>query len=102
MAITKLTSDGESETLEFKKSTSELKEGVITTPKTTRKTTLKTRDKILLLIRQNPGITKEEIAGHLNITLDGVKYHIRKLTKEGIISWKGPSKGGRWEIQPDK
>jgi len=32
MAITKLTLDGESETLEFKKSTSELKEGVITTP----------------------------------------------------------------------
>ena len=29
MAIKKLTSDGESETLEFKKSTSELKEGVI-------------------------------------------------------------------------
>ena len=73
-----------------------------TTPKTTPKTTLKTGDEILLLIRQNPGITKEEIAGHLNITLDGVKYHIRKLTKVGIISWKGPSKGGHWEIQPDE
>jgi ATP-dependent DNA helicase RecG len=70
-----------------------------TTPKTTLKTTPKTRDEILHLIRQNPDITKEEIAGHLNITLDGVKYHIRKLTKEGIISWKGPSKGGHWEIQ---
>jgi ATP-dependent DNA helicase RecG len=66
---------------------------------TTPKTTPKTRDKILLLISQNPGITKEEIAGQLNIKLDGVKYHIRKLTKEGILSWKGPSKGGRWEIQ---
>ena len=73
-----------------------------TTPKTTLKTTPKTRDKILLLIRQNEGITKEEIAGHLNITLDGVTYHIRKLTKEGIILWKGPSKGGHWEIQPGK
>lgn len=66
---------------------------------TTPKTTPKTRDEILLLIRQNPGMTKEEIAGRLNIKLDGVKYHIRKLTKEGIISWKGPSKGGNWEIQ---
>ncbi|MEF9426732.1 MAG: putative DNA binding domain-containing protein [Candidatus Mariimomonas ferrooxydans] len=73
-----------------------------TTLKTTPKTTPKTRDEILHLIRQYPGITKEEIAGHLNITLDGVKYHIRKLTKEGIISWNGPSKGGRWEIEPDK
>lgn len=64
MAITKLTSDGESETLEFKKSTSKLKEGVITTPKTTPKTW----DEILLHIWQNPGDLKEEIAGYLNLT----------------------------------
>jgi ATP-dependent DNA helicase RecG len=69
---------------------------------TTPKTTPKTGDEILLLIRQNPGITKEEIAVHLNITLDGVKYYIRKLTKEGIISWKGPSKRGHWEIKPEE
>jgi len=66
---------------------------------TTPKTTLKTRDEILFLIRQNPVITKEEIARQLNITLEGVKYHIRKLTKKSIISWKGPSKRGCWEIQ---
>jgi len=69
---------------------------------TTPKTTPKIHDEILHLIGQDPGITKEEIAGHLNITLDGVKYHIKKMTKEGIISWKGPSKGGYWEIQPDE
>jgi predicted transcriptional regulator len=38
----------------------------------------------------------------LTIKLDGVKYHIRKLTKEGLISWKGLSKGGRWEIQQNE
>ncbi|MCX9083255.1 MAG: hypothetical protein OIN87_00465 [Candidatus Methanoperedens sp.] len=43
---------------------------------TTPKTTPKTRDKIFLLIRQDPVITNE-----------------------GIISWKGSCKGGRWEIQ---
>jgi hypothetical protein len=32
------------------------------------------------LIRQNPDITKEEIAGQLNITLYGVNYHIRKFS----------------------
>ena len=53
---------------------------------TTPKTTPKNRESILRLIRQNPGMRKEEIAGQMNITLDGVKYHIRKLTKEGIIS----------------
>ncbi|CAG0951037.1 hypothetical protein METP2_00208 [Methanosarcinales archaeon] len=45
----------------------------------TPKTTPKTRDEILLLIRENP-----------------------VMTKEGIISWKGPSKGGRWEIQQNE
>ena len=69
---------------------------------TTPKTTPKTRDEILRLIRQDPGITKDEIAGHLDITVDGVRYHIRKLTEEGIISWKGPSKGGHWEFKSDK
>ncbi|MFH1432220.1 MAG: ATP-binding protein [archaeon] len=69
---------------------------------TTLKTTLKTGDDILRLIRQDPLISKEEIAGHLNITLDGVKYHIRKLTKEGVISWKGPSKNGHWEFLKGK
>ena len=69
---------------------------------TNTKITPKNRDEILLIIRQNSGITKEEIAVQLNITLDGVKYHIRKMTKEGIISWKGPSKGGCWEIQQNE
>jgi len=73
-----------------------------TNTKITPKTTPKNRDEILLIIRQNSGITKEEIAVQLNITLDGVKYHIRKMTKEGIISWKGPSKGGCWEIQQNE
>ncbi len=55
-------------------------------------------DEILSLIRQNQSITKEEIAKKLGIEPDAVKYRIRKLKQEGIISWKGPSKKGRWEI----
>ncbi len=71
-----------------------------TTPKTTPKTT--PREEILNLMRDNPVIRKEEIAKHLGITPDGVKYHIRKLTTEGMISWVGPSKGGHWVVKKDK
>ena len=93
----------ENETLELKRSTSELKEAIRktvgkTSEKTTPKTTPKTCEVLLMLIKQNPQITKEEIARELNITVDGVKYHIKKLRNKGIIFWNGPAKGGSWEI----
>lgn len=65
---------------------------------TTLKTTLKTEDKILALIKENQKITKEELAKQLHITTDGIKYHIKKLRKKKIILWKGPSKNRHWEI----
>ena len=68
------------------------------TPKTTPKTTLKSRDAILELIRENPGITKKELAEKTGLTLDGVKYHVRKLAKRGSLFWTGPSKGGHWQV----
>ena len=69
-----------------------------TTLKTTPKTTPKTDDKILAFIEQNQRITKEELAQQLNITIDGVKYHIKKLKKDNVVGWTGSSKGGHWKI----
>jgi len=69
-----------------------------TTLKTTPKTTLKTDDKILAFIKRNQRITKEELARQLDITIDGVKYHIKKLKKDNIVEWTGSSKGGYWKI----
>jgi len=69
-----------------------------TTPKTTLKTTLKTDDKILALIKQNQQITKEELAKQLSITIDGIKYHIKKLKKDNTLGRIGSKKAGYWEI----
>ncbi|MBA3063967.1 winged helix-turn-helix transcriptional regulator, partial [Candidatus Woesearchaeota archaeon] len=66
--------------------------------KTVGKTTLKTGESILILVRKNPKITKEELAKQLGITIDGVKYHIKQLRKKGVIEWKGPTKSGHWEV----
>ncbi len=59
----------------------------------------KTTQKILDLIRENPYISRREIADNLgNITADGIKYNLSKLKREGLIKRVGPDKGGYWEI----
>jgi ATP-dependent DNA helicase RecG len=70
-----------------------------TTQKTTRKTTQKTTQEIIEAIKQNPEITRKELAELINdITEDGIKYHLNKLKKEGKLKRVGPDKGGYWEI----
>ncbi len=70
-----------------------------TTQKTTRKTTRKTIQKILDIIKEEPKISRKEIAIKLgNITEDGVKYNLSKLKKSGLIKRIGPDKGGYWKV----
>lgn len=57
-----------------------------------------TRDKIIEQIRNNPKITRNELAVILGITADGVKYHLQKMTLDGIIIRHGSARGGYWEI----
>lgn len=72
-------------------------------PKTTLKnigTKLnKNQIKIIGLIKNNPYITREEIAKKTGITTDGVKYNLNKLVKNNIIERIGPSNGGYWTIK---
>lgn len=57
-----------------------------------------TRDKILEQINNNPKITRSELASILGITSDGVKYHLQKMTSEGVIVRHGSTRGGYWEV----
>ncbi|MBI5213095.1 MAG: winged helix-turn-helix transcriptional regulator [Nitrospirae bacterium] len=61
-------------------------------------TTPKTTQKILSAIKEKPGITREELAGLLRITPDGVKYHLYNLKKRGVIKRVGGRREGVWEI----
>lgn len=63
-----------------------------------RSATLKTTQKIVDAIRQNPAVTRDELATSAGITLEGIKYHLRRMQKSGIIRGVGPDKGGHWEI----
>ena len=58
-----------------------------------------TREKLLNIIANNPGLTRKELAELLGITSDGVKYHIQKLTDEGIIKREGSDRTGKWIIK---
>ncbi|MCK4429382.1 MAG: winged helix-turn-helix transcriptional regulator, partial [Candidatus Aenigmarchaeota archaeon] len=62
------------------------------------KTTQKTTQKILALIKENPEITRNELANSLGISSDGVKYHLNNLKKEGILKHIGGRKGGHWVV----
>lgn len=56
------------------------------------------RYRILEQMRANPKITRNELAAALGITTDGVKYHLQKLTVEGVIVRHGSARSGVWEI----
>lgn len=60
-----------------------------------------TRDKIIEQIHNNPKITRSELASILGITADGVKYHLQKMTVDGVIIRYGSARGGYWEIVKD-
>jgi len=65
---------------------------------TPQKTTQKTAQKILGAIKENPNITRKELAPIIGISEDGVKYHIANLKSMGVLERIGPDKGGYWRI----
>ncbi len=72
-----------------------------TTTYTTTKTTIKGEDKekeILGVIENNPSLSVEQISLTVNLSIDGVRYHIKNLKRKGRIKRKGHGKGGSWEI----
>lgn len=48
-----------------------------TTIKTTTKTTMK-QEEIIRIIAENPYVSAKEMAEKLNLTIDGVRYHLTK------------------------
>jgi ATP-dependent DNA helicase RecG len=79
-----------------------MKEGApgaeVTGKKPGAKTTQKTVQGIIALIRQNPAITRQELAIELGITESGIKYHLKKMQDKGLLRRVGPDKGGHWEV----
>ena len=63
-----------------------------------QKTTHKTTQKILAAMEDNPNVTISELSEICGITVDGVKWQLRNLTKTGRIARIGGDRGGYWEV----
>ena len=63
------------------------------------KTVGKTVGKILVLIKENPKITREELSSKTGITIRGIEWNLARLKEKGILKRIGPAKGGHWEIK---
>ncbi|NDV80802.1 Fic family protein [Bacteroides sp. 51] len=70
--------------------------GVIEETLQTEKKAPTTRDKILEQMRNNPKITRNGLAAILDLTPDAIKYHLQRMTKEGIITRNGSARNGSW------
>lgn len=68
------------------------------TQKTGVKTRVKTREKILSLIRQDPTISAAEMAEKLGLTVKGVEWQLAKLKSDGAITRIGAANGGKWVV----
>ncbi len=53
---------------------------------------------IIAKMRENPTVTKAELAAVLGIHGSNVDRNIQKLKRLGLISRIGPAKGGHWEV----
>ncbi len=58
------------------------------------------REKIIILIKEEPSLTREELANTLGITIKGIDYHLSKMQKEGILKREGSRKTGTWVLNP--
>lgn len=69
------------------------------TTETSRETNAKTNaKKILSQLRKNPEFTLQELAANIGMTLEGIRYHIRKLKENGRIRRIGSNGKGYWEV----
>ena len=70
-----------------------------TDKETNKETNKEIADKIIDMMKEIPEISVKEIADMLNISVGGVRYHINKMKKSGIIEHKGATKKGMWVVK---
>ena len=67
-------------------------------PPTLSTTQIPTRERILALLRAEPKLTRNDLALRTGITPHGVKYHLARLKKAGLLRRVGSDRAGHWEV----
>lgn len=68
------------------------------THSTTQSTNTNTVQDIMILIEQKPNLSQKQIAEYLNLNVNTVKYHIRKMQDQGRVKHIGTSHNGKWTV----
>ncbi len=71
-------------------------------PPTAPTTQIPTRQRILELLRAEPKLTRNDLAVRTGITPDGVKYHLARLKRAGLLRRVGSDRAGHWEALDPK
>ena len=100
----------ETETIELKKSTSELKE--VTSGKKVKSAgrlveglvegLVENQKRILNLMKRSPNISKKKLAEKIGISSTAIDKNINQLKKKGLLRRIGPDKGGQWFVIESK
>jgi len=53
---------------------------------------------ILMLIKENPKISRRELSEKLSINPSAVQKHLKKLKEKRVLRRIGPDRGGYWEV----
>ena len=69
-----------------------------TSKETNKETNKEISERILDIMRKTPEISVKETAQILDISVGGVRYHINKMKKSGLIGHIGSTKKGKWII----
>lgn len=64
----------------------------------TQKPISDTAQKILDVLSEDPYLTRQDLAPLLNLSPDGVKYHLTRLQKLGYLLRFEGRKSGRWKV----
>jgi len=62
------------------------------------KSSEKSSEKILALLKAEPRLAAREVAERLEITQRAVEKQIAKLREDGRLRRIGPARGGHWEV----
>ena len=76
-------------------------ERILTITSTSTSSNSKVVSKLIELIKKNPHLKLKELADHLNMTVHGVRFHLKKLKQKGILKRMGSRKDGSWLIDED-
>jgi len=66
--------------------------------KTVEETSVKTVEKIIQAIENDPGITIEKLSQMTELSTRGIEWNLKKLKEAGRITRVGPRKGGHWKV----